>query len=203
MGAGVGNTVAPLFRGGEVVGENTSLRQENDILKAKILFFEEAIKGYEAYPVFTENVRATVIAWPPKIPYDTLILSLDTSAHAITEGMLVFAYDVLPIGKISRVYDGHAEVALFTTPNQETDVWVGADRMTAILMGHGGGYATIVLPNSAPVLEGDAVLYPHNGGTPLGTIATKKVNESTGLTTYTISFPLNSYSVGWVTLISL
>lgn len=104
-----------------------------------------------------ERILAGVIARPPAVPYDLLVID-QGSDHGITEGALVYHEDNHVIGTISRVYGQSALVTLFSSAGAETTVFIYGPDIFAYAYGEGGGVIRISVPQGVQLTEGDPVV---------------------------------------------
>jgi cell shape-determining protein MreC len=104
-----------------------------------------------------EQIVAAVIARPPRLAYDTLIIDVGAS-DGIEEGSHVFVLGDIIIGEVSAVYPRTALVTLYSTAGRETDVLVGG--VSAVAHGRGGGNYVIELPRDLQVATGTVVSLP-------------------------------------------
>lgn len=107
----------------------------------------------------TKRIIAGVIARPPRVPYDTLILDSGTS-DGIQEGAVVYQAGELAIGFVSRVFPEISLVTLFSSPGVETTVYVFGPDIFTTAYGEGGGVMRISVPQGILLKEGDVVILP-------------------------------------------
>jgi cell shape-determining protein MreC len=116
-----------------------------------------------------ERIGAGVIARPPYVPYDVLVLDRG-SEDGIKEGALVYHTSDFVIGYVQNTFKKSAVVALFSSPNVESTVYVYGPDVYATAYGEGGGVIRISVPQGVPIAEGNVVILPMlNTGT-LGTV---------------------------------
>lgn len=106
-----------------------------------------------------ERILAGVIARPPSIPYDLLMIDRGR-AHGIIEGTIVYHANNHAIGMVSRVYETTALVTLFSSAGVESTVYVYGPNVFAYAYGEGGGVMRISLPQGIHIEEGDPVVLP-------------------------------------------
>lgn len=106
-----------------------------------------------------ERIRAGVIARPPSVPYDMLVLDRG-SMHGILEGALVYHEGNHGIGIVSQVYPESSLVTLFSTPGSEITVYIYGPNVFAYAYGEGGGVMRISVPQGVALNEGDPVVLP-------------------------------------------
>lgn len=118
-----------------------------------------------------KRLAAGVIARPPYIPYDVLLIDRG-SADGIKEHALVYYADDHAIGFIGRVFEHSALVTLFSTAGVETTVYVIGPNIFTSAYGEGGGVMRVSVPQGMPLKEGDAVIMPALSAGILGSIKT-------------------------------
>jgi cell shape-determining protein MreC len=106
-----------------------------------------------------ERILAGVIARPPLVPYDLLVLDRG-SEHGIKEGALVYQTGSHVIGVVSKVFSNSALVTLFTSAGAETTVYLYGPNVFAYAYGEGGGVMRISVPQGIELAVGNPVVLP-------------------------------------------
>ncbi len=119
--------------------------------------------------VAEERILAGVIARPPSVPYDLLVIDRG-SAHGIEIGAVVYQAENHAIGLVSRVYDKTSLVTLFSSSGAETSVYIYGPDIFAYAYGEGGGVMRISVPQGIVLSVGDAVVLPSIEGGDVGVI---------------------------------
>lgn len=145
-----------------------------------------------------EGVLGSVLAWPPKTGYDTLLVEIGS---AVSVGDLVLGRGTAPIGTVERVRGKYAYVKLFSQGDHVTQVRVGVDRVPLELVGRGGGSALIVAPATFEVARGDSVYFPYNGNTVLGRIGAIETFPASSTKNLWVVFPKHFYAYTWVSVV--
>jgi len=145
-----------------------------------------------------EGVLGSVLAWPPKTAYDTLLIEVGES---VSVGDLVLGRGIAPIGRIDRVEGRYAYVTLFSQGDAQTQVRAGVNRIPLELTGRGGGSAYIVAPKDVVIDRGDEIFFPYNGNTFLGHIGAVETNPSSSTKRLWIVFPKHFYAYTWVSVV--
>lgn len=145
----------------------------------------------------TQGVLGSVVAWPPKTAYDSLIVE----AKGVSVGDLVLGRGTVPIGTVSRLENGYAYVDLFTQGKRESQVRVGEEYLLFQLTGHGGGSAFIIAPSEAPIERGDQVFFPYNGNRLLGRIGSVEGDPASSTKRLWVVFPQHFFSYTWVSIV--
>ncbi len=116
-----------------------------------------------------ETLAASVIARPPYLPYDSVLIDRG-EMHGVLEGAVVYYAKDAVIGYVSRVFPKSSLVTLFSNPGTRASVFVTGPNIFATAVGEGGGVIRIGIPQGISVLPGSAVLMPVLGGGVLGEI---------------------------------
>lgn len=117
-----------------------------------------------------ERIVAGVIARPPRVPYDLLVIDKG-SAAGIKEGAAVYLAHNHAIGLVSHVYERMSLVTLFSTNGVESTVYLYGPNVFAYAYGEGGGVIRISVPQGVAVHEGDAVVLPSLGSGDIGIVS--------------------------------
>jgi len=117
----------------------------------------------------SDRILAGVIARPPSVPYDTLILDKGSS-DGVVEGTVVYHTHDHALGIVSRVYPTMSLVTLFSSDGVESTVYVYGADVFAYAYGEGGGVIRISLPQGILVQEGDVVVLPSIAPGDLGVV---------------------------------
>mgnify|MGYP001389848728 CR=1 FL=1 len=144
------------------------------------------------------GVLGSVVAWPPKTAYDTLLIE---TGEDVSVGDLVLGRGIAPIGTVERTEGRYAYVTLFSAGDLQTQVRVGAERLPLELTGRGGGSAFIVAPKEVSIDRGDEVFFPYNGNTFMGHIGAVETNPSSSTKKLWIIFPKHFYAYTWVSVV--
>jgi len=145
-----------------------------------------------------KGVLGSVLAWPPKTAYDTLLIEV---GEAVSVGDLVLGRGIAPIGRVERVEGLYAYVTLFSQGGGATQVRAGKDKILLELTGRGGGSAHIIAPKDVPIDRGDEIFFPYNGNTFLGHVGAVETNPSSSTKHLWIVFPKHFYAYTWVSVV--
>ncbi len=113
------------------------------------------------------GIPATVLARPPRLPYDTLLIdagSLNTSPPVAVGDLVVVG--TVALGKITSVSDRLSRVELFSTPGQNLEIMIGPANLPLAntpAAGRGLGNWLVRLPRELPVTVGLPVWSPALG----------------------------------------
>jgi cell shape-determining protein MreC len=145
------------------------------------------------------RIVAGVIARPPYVPYDVLVID-QGSDDGIKTGALVYHASNFVIGYVEKVFNASAIVSLFSSPHSESTVYVFGPDVYATAYGEGGGVIRISVPQGIAIREGNVVVLPMLTAGTLGT-----VGSITSLPTQPeqhayLSFPVSMQSVRLVSV---
>jgi cell shape-determining protein MreC len=190
LGKNIGNGFSNI---GVVFSSKVALTKENEDLKSQILASEADRANYTS--VVDENnqmkdtlgrkagnanlILGSILSKPNRSPYDTLVIDIGTN-YGILIGQKVFALGNIPIGKIGAVYSNSAEVTLYSSPGEKTDVVVPlghsltgeAGNVYMQLVGRGGGNFEMILPRDFVLTKGAEVVLPGISSEVVGVVQT-------------------------------
>ncbi len=104
-----------------------------------------------------ERIAAAVIARPPLVPYDLLVLDRG-NMHGVRVGAPVYYAEKHVVGLVSRVFEESSLVTLISTAGAETTVYLYGPNVFAYAYGEGGGVTRISVPQGVELKEGDPVV---------------------------------------------
>ncbi|XKT74936.1 MAG: hypothetical protein ACJKSS_02105 [Patescibacteria group bacterium UBA2103] len=145
-----------------------------------------------------DGVLGSVLAWPPKTAYDTLLLEV---GKPVSVGDLVLGRGVAPIGTIERIEGSYAYVRLFTHGGAEVQVRVGSEYIPLTMVGMGGGAAVINAPKDISVTTGDSVFFPYSGNTIMGRVGAIETDSQSPNQKLWLAFPKHFYAYTWVSVV--
>lgn len=163
-----------------------------------LLYLQEENEALREVARRDTGVLGSVIAWPPKTAYDTLIVKV---SEAVSVGDLVLGQGVIPLGTVSRIEGNFAYVELLTHGGKVTSVRAGEERLPLELLGRGGGSAVIVAPSETPIDRGDEVFFPYDGNAFLGRIGAVESDSAASTKRLWVSFPRHFFSYTWVSIV--
>jgi cell shape-determining protein MreC len=201
LSAGAGGVFARFADARALARENRDLRDENDAIAIENRTLAERLADLTSLlgtttPV-ADGIAAGVLARPPTVAYDTLIVNGGTDA-GIAPGMAAYGPGGVPLGVVTETTRAHARVTLLSAPGMETDAWVGAGRAPIALKGAGGGAFAASVPQGAAIVAGDLVYVAGPGAIPVGRVA--RINEASSDPAVTLSIrPVaNPFSITWI-----
>jgi cell shape-determining protein MreC len=106
-----------------------------------------------------EGILAGVIARPPDLPYDTMLIDRGDT-DGIKKGAPVFYGDQHVLGFIETTFAHHALVRLISSAGLESSVYVFGPQIFARAYGEGGGVIRLSVPQGVSITEGDVVVLP-------------------------------------------
>lgn len=165
------------------------LRRENDRLK-------EAL-GRTSEHTFT---LSRILAAPPVSAYDTLLVDAGTDQN-IFIGMQAFSQGDFKVGEVTRVWGNTALVSLYSTPETQLSVHIGAtSTIPATAIGIGGGNLRAILPRGVAIAVGDLVSIPALSPSYAGVVDAIDRPEGSSLEAVYIRLPFDIYKEEWLYL---
>lgn len=123
------------------------MRIENDELRSLLSIYDE------------ERVAAAVVARPPYVPYDALLIDRGSN-DGIREGAIVYYAHDRAIGVVARTFAQSALVTLFSSPGIMSTVYLIGPNVFTTAYGEGGGVMRVTVPQGIPLMEGDVAVVP-------------------------------------------
>jgi len=163
-----------LDSGTALMAENEALKRQIDGLmagQATVAAVEnenEELKSLLGRASTTPGILGAVLARPPYLPYDELLIDLGAD-YGLSTTSLVFAPGKILIGRVVEVLDHSSKVLLFSSPGQRSNVLIGPSHYQATAVGGGGGRYEAQLPRDSAVAAGDFVT-DSGLDRPLGTV---------------------------------
>lgn len=148
-----------------LIRENTELRgklAEVEVLERGIRVLEEtqeemlALFGREGGREF---VSAGVLAHPPKVPYDNLVIDVGRQ-DGVDVGDKVSSPYGGALGLVMEVLERESKVLLYTSSGLATEAYLDRGDLSLTLTGRGGGVFVADLPREAEVEVGDKIFLP-------------------------------------------
>ena len=210
---------APLWRTGNALGEYTAriteylrfkqvlvkevegLRLEatgRDALLAEYaLLLEEnrELKRFLGRSASEKRILAAALVFPPRSPYDVLVLDAGT-AHGVSVGDdVLFGETVL--GRVLAVTRATATAQLFSTAGVKTPVviWRKDAAVPAEAVGEGGGTFRITIPKEVGVAVGDAVVMPALNPKQFAAVVAVETSATDSFATAYLRSPVNISSL--------
>jgi len=166
-----------------LVAELESLRRKNDefagaddyrkVLESENERLRKLLRDGEVSP----RIVAGVIARPPHLPYDGLLIDKGSSDGIKEGGVVYLSYDNV-VGVVQKVFTDSAFVVLFSTPGIETTVYILGPNIYTTAIGEGDGSVRVSVPQGVPLTEGDVVLLPSLRRGILGKIGSVESGEA-------------------------
>lgn len=116
------------------------------------------------------RIAASVIGRPTATPYDVLVIDKG-SADGISKNAPVYIGSDQIVGFIAQAYQHSAIVALATTPNFESTVYIFGPNIYTTAKGIGGGVLQVNVPQGIVLSLDDLVVVPALGGGVYGRIS--------------------------------
>lgn len=194
--AGVSGASGFAAANAKLAQENAALSLENRSLATQNADLKNLFSGV---PAKTDGILAGVVARPPEIAYDSLIVAAG-SADGVKKDMEAFGPGGVPLGRVTQATTHFARVVLFSSPGMRLSAWMGEAREPLTLLGAGGGAYRATAPRDATVTPGEAVYAPGPGARPIGIVARVDDDPSSPLRLVHVAPAVNPFSVTWVTL---
>jgi rod shape-determining protein MreC len=198
---GIGGTWSRYVALVDVEEENRELRAENERLRKELAAatrraidieaLEEMLDLKQSLPADTVGARVIGASMSPY--YRVLRIRIDRGAPEVGVGMPVITSKGL-VGRVAKVYGGHADVMLTTDPSSSVPVAIARSGVTGVLDGLGEPDAyscklewverTDVPGGAASVEEGDKVITSGRGDFPAGIevgVVSKVVSKDYGM----------------------
>jgi len=148
-----------------------------------------------------DALPASVLMRPPVAPYDTFVVDAG-SVDNVVVGASVAGPGGIPLGTVSEVSNRTARIVLFSASGQETEGWVGEERIPITLVGEGAGAFSARVPRETPIAVGDVLIIPGFASTPIGTVRKVESDPSSPFSSVLITPFVNPFSITWVTISS-
>jgi cell shape-determining protein MreC len=191
-------TKANVFR------ENQNLIKENEGLKIKMVDHELIVQENTELkellgrvPVKNSFVLGVILAKPNQSPYDTVVIDAGVD-EGLREGEKVFVDGEVPIGTISKVYNGTSLVTLYSNPRQTTEAILEGSNATVSLLGRGGGNFEMSIPIDLPSDKGMHVVLPGLSSEVVAVIEDIISSPTDPLKKVLLRSPVNVQALKWV-----
>ncbi len=142
---------------------DASLRDERAYLES----LNANLRGMSVGTSTDAGILAGVIAAPPAIAYDTLLIDKG-SQDGVREGTVVYRDSLYAVGVVHTVFENQALVQLFSSPHATTMVYVPGGKLFAKAEGVGNGVVRVRIPQDVAIAVGDAIVLPGIDGSVLG-----------------------------------
>jgi len=191
---------------GNVTRSTQSLTEENNALHAQVQELQQRLVDRDA--LYQENltlkqqyaredfdvshpVLAGILARPPQLPYDQLIIDAGKD-HGLSIGNMASVGSAV-IGTVVEVYPHNARVELFSSAGKETGGILGGNFVTA--EGQGSGAMMVRLPTGvSAAVNNPIVLAGINGGV-FGIVTRIETSASSALKSVYLRSPINLNTV--------
>ncbi|OGF51657.1 hypothetical protein A3I27_02125 [Candidatus Giovannonibacteria bacterium RIFCSPLOWO2_02_FULL_43_11b] len=170
----------------ELEAENAKLLVENSLLKTSISDFAKS--------------SSLVLSQAPSIPYDTLLIKLDSVGTAKI-GTKIIAYGGIYLGQISEIGEESAVVKLISYPMSETEAWLERSGLNIILVGESGYNLKFSVPKDISVEVGDRILSNTGPQFLIGEVESVNEKPTNPLKEVRLRFPFNFKNLRYVELI--
>lgn len=165
--------------------DRDTLYQENILLKTRYGRTDAGVQN---------AVLAGIIARPPQLPYDMLIVDAGSNNN-LHVGDIVSVGSAV-IGTVSEIYPTTARIELFSLSGKEVNGMLGGVAITT--EGQGGGSMMVKLPVGIPVAIGDTVSLSNIGGGVFGIVTEVCAPTSSAIKTVYIKLPVNLFTIKFI-----
>ena len=141
-----------------------------------------------------EHLRAVVIARPPAIAYDQLVINKGT-ADGVAEGQEVLVSDDISIGVAGETFQETSRVILYSAYGREQNVFLEKTGVAAIAVGRGNGELAIVLPRDLSVFVGEKIITLAARPRVIGFVEKVEAPPNSPTQTLQIKQPFNIYNI--------
>ena len=190
-----------------LLAENESLRLQLADLQASIASSSVAAVIAQDRELLAAAGRATtsprryvlgaVLARPPAVPYDELILDAGAD-EGVASSSLVYSPEKVLIGQVTGVLPHSATAMLFSSPHETYDVLIGPAHIPATAIGQGGGQYRASVPHGSGIQAGDIVSDSALYDRPFGIVASVVTDPSDPFDTVLFAPPVNIYQLRFV-----
>lgn len=180
----------------KLIKENTELLYEIENMRLNLIDYESLKEenqklreemGLKPIGVF---ITARVIAKPPQIPLDSLILDVGTN-DSLNNGSIVLAGSKFLIGKIVKVSSDQATVALNSFPGTTLYGYIARTNEPLEITGIGGGSMQAKVPIDFEVQVSDKIMVEGRATYIAAIVAAIEEDSSSGFKEILMSLPAN------------
>lgn len=107
----------------------------------------------------SNRIGAGVIARPPEVPYDVVILDKGSVDGVIKNAPVYLGRDQV-VGFVAETFTHSAVVLLVTSPGLESTVFIYGPNIYTKAVGEGGGLLKVSVPQGITLSEGNLVVVP-------------------------------------------
>ena len=185
-----------------IIKENQELRKLNDELTLSLLFKQsrseenKVLKEKLGRSSEEKRVLAAVIARPPQLLYDTLVIDAGSNLGIAKDDLVVI--EDIAIGRVIEVYGGSSKVLLFSSPGLESPVLLGEIKSVTTAVGKGGGTFEAKIPRELEVKEGDSVYLSGISKKVFAVVESITLKSSDALATILFKNPVNLWTLDLV-----
>ncbi len=143
-----------------------------------------------------ETILAGVVARPPAMPYDILMIDAGVQ-QGVVEGDLVSAGGTVLVGRVEQVYKATARVVLFSAPGQTYKALLGGT-IPVEVEGQGGGSLVAQVPAKIAARVGDAVVFPGIAGGFSSVVSYVEARDGESFEKLYMRLPVDPLTLRWV-----
>ncbi|MFA6273463.1 MAG: rod shape-determining protein MreC [Candidatus Paceibacterota bacterium] len=197
---------APFSNNTILLKENAALKNELERKNLTLASLEDLVVENQEFKELGGRqldqifILATILNRPPVSPYDTFLVDVG-SEDGITIGNIVLVEKNSAIGEVSSVTKNNSIISLYSTPDRETLVAVGLERVEAPARGRGGGNFGLRLPKGVPVEINDAIVLPNINHRLLGLVSKIDTSPNDPFQTILFNLPINLNNLRFVMIV--
>lgn len=170
------------------------------LLDRDLLYRENLeLKQRLGHTIEQKRVLAGVIARPPALPYDQLIIDAGTR-EGVTVGSPVAAGGTVVIGTVSEVYGSSSRVKLFSSSGETYDALLQLKGGLIPISVEGLGAGTLVtkLPIDTAVAVGDTAVLPGLAASFIATVSAINAPHDQSFMTVYMRMPVSPFTLRYV-----
>lgn len=206
FGGTLGNLGAQFKTNASLAQQNAQLQQMLEQLQARAadreVLYEEniALKQQFGRPDAARGgILVAVVARPPAVPYDTLIIDIGNDLDA-SVGNFVSAGGGTLIGQITDVYATTARVALFSTAGNSYQGLLRGE-IPVTVEGQGAGALSAQVPTGTQVSIGDTISLPGIAANVSEIVSSIDAPQNNSFKTLYLRLPANIFTLRFVEIL--
>lgn len=168
------------------------------IARAELLEHENtAFKKELGRSAQSPGIVAHVLTAPNRSFYDSFTVDAG-SLDGVTEGAIVYAFDAIALGVVTRVTEKNSVVTLFSEPERQTTGNVASSDLAITLVGRGGGEFEVRMPRDVSFSVGDLVALQSSSPAVLAEIKKVMTDPRDPFQKLFAKTPVNLTALKWV-----
>ncbi len=142
-------------------------------------------------------ILAGILSKPPLSAYDTFVVDAGTS-EGVKNGAKVFMYGNIAIGQVIEVAAHKSKLRLYSSPENNIDVFLGAGQIPIKVTGMGGGNFKAEVPRGVNVPVDTKVYFPGSNNDMLGVVGHIEQKQNDTFQEIYIKSPVDIWSLQYV-----